>query len=157
MVVEILAGIDADRVAVGKLLEAVRQLRGRRNFAAADQDRNDGDAFLERRLDLDADLIVVLVDPGASLRGRAAPIRPHHREQDIALLQDVLNVGAEIDADGDVVDVPEHRLPAVMADQPVENAPGDGFGIGAPIRNREVSASGRHGEGSLLIVPHAQF
>ena len=61
-----LAGIDADRVAVGKLLEAVRQLRGGRNFAAADQDRNDGDAFLERRLDLDADLIVVLVDPGAS-------------------------------------------------------------------------------------------
>jgi hypothetical protein len=40
---------------------------------------------------------------------------------------------AEIDAQGDAVDIAKHRFPAVMRRQPVKDASGDYVGVVTPI------------------------
>ena len=58
--------VDRDSLPARELAEALRQVLGLRHRCVFDQDGDDADAALERRLDLDPDEVFGVIEPAAS-------------------------------------------------------------------------------------------
>src|SRR5262249_60052926 len=82
------------------------------------------------RVPLEPARVVLVVDAGVRAILRPNPSRADDDEDDVAPVEDPLDMGAEIGAGGDLVDVEEHGLGAVTEAQAIIDAAGDGLGIG---------------------------
>jgi hypothetical protein len=79
--IEILAAIDPHSVAVGEILQTVRQLLGFDHAGAARPDWDDRDTFTQRGFDLDTHQISRVVKPALPTTP-ADPTRSDHNQHD---------------------------------------------------------------------------
>ena len=74
-----------------------------------------------------------MVQPYAVGAVTAEPISADHRDDNVSLQQCLLYMTAKIGSDRDAIDIHENRFFAVLRGQAIENAPGNGGGVGAPV------------------------
>ena len=130
---EIAAAVDRQRIAVGELLQILRQFARCRHGRAVDQNGNDREAVGERGRDLHPDGIVGVVDPVGCAVASATPFRTDDRDQHAVPAQRLLDRVAEIGAGGDAAGVEEDLVLAETVAQMIADTPGDILRIGAAI------------------------
>src|ERR1700674_5214846 len=97
-----------ERVPAGQALEVLRQLGFDRHVGAIDEHRDYRNVALERRGDLDADVIPVALEPlSALLVLRLEPMRSDQRQQHVALRDLGIELLDKIEARLDGVDIDE--------------------------------------------------
>ena len=119
----------AARVGVWPLRQARqsgRQFRGRGHPRPVDEDRDDLDAARQGRLDFDADEVI---RPG----GRGQPLVADEREEHVARGDRGRDHLGEVVPELNLLDVPDHLLPAEMPGQPVGQPGGLVRRIGTPV------------------------
>jgi hypothetical protein len=124
-------------VAVGEVPNRFRKFGRVRHRGAVEQHREDDEIAPQRGLQLDPHRIGCIRDPRFAVGLRPEPIMPDNGDQQIAGLQRIVDMLAEIDAERDIVDIDEQARLAEMLRQPVEDAPGHG-GIGAPVGDDDL-------------------
>src|SRR6516165_7878990 len=110
------AGID-----IAKPFQALRQIRSLWHRRAADQHRNDRHALMERSLELDANRIVVLVDPRVFAIA-AKPFRTDHYNHDFVFGERILHLLSIIKSKRDAIDVHEDGVFTVAVCEIVSDA-----------------------------------
>jgi len=124
-------------VEIGEIAELRRKCGAIGHLGAVDQHRNDRRLLRQRSLDLDPDRVRRFAHPYGAAGADAEPIRADHSQHDVGALQGFMDLSAKIGAERDIIDVHEHRFLAVIGRQVIENAAGDGGGIGAAIRDHD--------------------
>ena len=90
-----------DAVTVGQILKVGREPLSRRNRGPAHQYRNHWNLALQRRLDLDADKIPWVIEPGLAFTAPFLyPLSPDHREEHLAFGHLCVQKSAKIDTKG---------------------------------------------------------
>ena len=97
---------------VSEGFQSFRQLVLARHRGLADQERHHANAPSQGRSDLDADIVVRVVEPSAALLRAAGvsgvePVVADHRQENVALVDGAGNALAKIPAEGHVVNVQE--------------------------------------------------
>jgi hypothetical protein len=124
-------------VEINEIAELFRQVGALRHLGAVDQHRNDRRLAFESGLDLHSDRVGLLVHARGAVGALAEPVRADHGDQHVGPLQGLLDVGAKIDAERDVIDVHEHRLLAVLRGEAIEDPPGDRRAVGAAVGDQD--------------------
>ena len=118
MRVKVAPAVHRSRLAEGKIAEPFRQLERRGKSRAVDQYRNDRDFLGERRFDLDAHPVGLITNSGPALLVGSGPARADNGDEDVAALEGLLDVLAEIDvpaaADKTVVATPASRARSLL-------------------------------------------
>lgn len=109
MNIEILPGIYLHGMPVGEIPDRIGQLRGPRHRRAKHENRDYRHLFAQPGLDLDAHRVSLIVKPGLATT-RAEPFRANDGEQDVAFVEDVVDVLAKIRAWRNAVDVAKNRV-----------------------------------------------
>jgi hypothetical protein len=119
---------DFDPLSPGQSLQAVWQVLGLGRRRAVDQDRNDANFAVKRRLDLDSHKIARIVDaaPVVLVSGRK-PALSNDGHKHVAGAKAFGKIFSEIDAEGDIIDVDKdlfrsQALLQAIVDQPSKMA-----------------------------------
>jgi hypothetical protein len=132
-------GANLGAVAKGEVANVFWQFVGGGVTGLADEKGNDGDVALKGGEDFDADVVTFV---GKALLAvfvaSAEPGIANQDDDDGTLVDDLIDVDAEIDAEGDVVDILEDLFAAKMGDEPVVEATGDVAGIAAAIAEEQL-------------------
>ena len=106
---------DIKAVAQSQFLEVIRKLVGLWNPSALQQDRDHGDAALQRRPNLDAhEVIGVVQAPMTLFVARIEPVRTDNRKEHVALRNLLNEHFVEIDAERDGVNVHKQEIAAEL-------------------------------------------
>ena len=106
---------DIKAVAQSQFLEVIRELVGLWNPSALQQDRDHGDAALQRRPNLDAhEVIGVVQAPMTLFVARIEPVRTDNRKEHVALRNLLNEHFVEIDAERDGVNVHKQEIAAEL-------------------------------------------
>src|SRR5215469_8989565 len=132
--VEILTRVDLDRIAISEILEAIRQVNGRRHGGAKYERRDQWDAFAQRRLNFHAHRVRLIVEPVSTFTS-THPSRPDNSRHDLALVEYGIDVLPEVDTEGDVVDIAKDGSAAIMSHESVEDTAADYPRVSATIRD----------------------
>jgi hypothetical protein len=103
----------------------------------ANQRRNHGNISLQCRFNLDTHEIVFVIDPGAASLACASPIGADDSDQHVGAGQGIIHDFAKIDSEGNIVDIPEHRILSVPLHKSIKN-PARHIGIGAPVSDSDL-------------------
>jgi hypothetical protein len=136
MNVEILAAIDLDRVAVGKIVKTLGQCLGKRHHRVRHQHRDYRLVLAQRGFYLKPHQVGRVCQSTVFIVG-AYPSRPDDRQDNVALVKHPVDVASKIGTRRYIVDVTEHRFTAEMPGQPVENAAGDVERVVAAVGDRD--------------------
>ena len=91
-----------------------------------DEQRDNRDIASQRRLDLDPDEVGRVIESRlAVLPAHRQPVIADHGQENLALADRLIEHLAEIHAEGDVVDVGEHRLIAELLAEEIVDMAGD--------------------------------
>src|SRR5262249_15863252 len=118
-------GFHLRRIVKTKVFQTVRKFVLSGHTGTIDQDGNCWNASLQRRLDLDADGIALILDSCISRPGRTNPLRSNNRDQNLILQQGIFDMFAKIRPEWYAVYVHENGIVSVMLGKPVADTAGD--------------------------------
>ncbi len=107
MGMKITSGFHLGRIAECEIFEALRKVFRPRHGRVVDQNGDDRNVLLQRRLDLDAHRIALVLDAPVSAAARTEPLRTDHDNDHVAAQKGVLDVLAKIRPERDIVDIHE--------------------------------------------------
>jgi hypothetical protein len=113
-----------------------------------DQHRDDPDVAFQRRLDLQPDQVVGVIELAAALSvGAVQPLVPNQRQQHVARPDGGRDRLGEVQAGLDGVDVHKHALVAEVVRQPVPDPAYHVAGVLAPVAEEDPPGYRRNGIG----------
>lgn len=139
--------MQGERRESGERLERRRQVVGGGLSGAVDEEREDGCAGVQGKLDLATHEVGGVVEPAQPVVVRGGePARPDHHEHDDAGPQGLFQAPGEELAPGDGVDVEEDVAPAQARHERAGEHPADVTRVVATVRD-EDGAHRRHSPG----------
>src|SRR5262249_28681151 len=139
VVVEIRVGADPMGMAVGQIPQTLRELLGRRDRGTPHQHGGDRELATQGGLDLDPDEVAAATAPAGPARpGDRKPFVPDAGEEDIAAGDTLGQDLAEIQPQGDRIDVLEDSPPTIMPRKVVVEPPRLVEAILSPIGDEDA-------------------
>jgi hypothetical protein len=129
-----------DPLPASELLQAVRQILGPGHGRAVNEDWDDANVALERRLNLDAHKVMGMVQATLVPRvGARAPTRADYRDEGIASPDPLGEDINEIFSEFDIVDVEKNAFASKPFREAIINAACEAAGIVSPIADEDAA------------------
>src|SRR5262249_49363648 len=116
-------------VPIAKGLQRRGKLLRPRKPCLIDKERDDRNLALDRRLNLDPDIVGWVVQPRPAILGASLPSRAYHDEEYVAGGYSLLNHPSEVHSQRDGIDVLEDTAGAELALEPVVQPASEILGI----------------------------
>jgi hypothetical protein len=120
--VEVAATVYLGCMATDERVKRLRQLVSPWYGRTLNQYRHDQDFALKCSLNLDANPIILILDPRRLASALTHPAWPDDSKQDVASVEDLMDVVVKVDTGQYIVDVPEDVLRSIALDQQVMNS-----------------------------------
>ena len=133
MLMKITTGIDRCGIKKRKILQAFGKLCRLRHPGGAHKDWDDLNLAVQRRLDLEADEVGLVIYSSTAASPGAEPALADNDQQDVTPNNRFMNMVAKVLAERNVVNVHEDRVLAIMGGKAIANAACHNIGIGTPV------------------------
>src|SRR5229473_1327312 len=110
MRIKVLPATHRGSISIRKILQTIRKIDGSWHLGALYQRRNYQNVPFKGALNLKTHPIVFTLNVEAALLCRPDPFGSHHRDHDVAFLQNLVEALSKVDPKRNVIDVDENRL-----------------------------------------------